>query len=118
MAVDYRKIGFDSRFNYLKRNKYGSKSVNMTNTNTWYYISIPINIDYDAMVHVGANLTSTTAMWANNYVYPEMNGYSPSVPPQLEYYWTKNSIEIAIYSGNNTGTRTVWYAVYYDYGSV
>lgn len=113
-----RNISFDTRRNYMKRAIYGSTTINMLATNTWYSTSVPMNEHISTAV-VGANLTSTTSIWSNNYVHENMANPVYTSPPQLDYYWTDNTLYIRIYSGSGakaqTGLRRVWYVTYYDY---
>ena len=119
MAIDYSKIGFSSSFNYLKRIKQGSHTLNCSAAETWYSYTVPLSLSFIPMVSVGANINSDTTVWSNQYVSESPQYSSFNISPQVDYYWDKDNLTIRIFTGSgsntSTGLRTIHWVVYGDY---
>lgn len=123
--VDLSKIAFDSRLNYMKRSEFtGSIGLTLGSAGATTTHTVTHNLGYVPFFVVGANLNDTSTIWSNNRVHEltQTSLTGNDVPVQLQYWITTTTLTIGIVNGDGSlaqvGTRTVFWAIYLDYGNV
>lgn len=120
------KIGFDSRLNYMKRGLesdglVGSIPLTLPADDETVSYSVNHNLGYIPFFIVGANTQNTSTIWSNNPVWPYTSSVSVGSdrPVQMWHRCNTNRLEINLVNGNGSGEesgdRTVWWAIYLDY---
>jgi hypothetical protein len=127
-VIDYSSIGvsdkiaFDSRFNYMKRGLeskglVGSIPLTLPSAGDTVTHTIEHNLGYIPFFIVGGNTEDTSIIWSNNPVWSNTSSisFSSSGPVQLWHRCNTSRLEINLVNGAETGSRTVWWAIYLDY---
>lgn len=124
MSVDETKLMFWSGANYLKRSEFSSSaSLALGGLGTYATTTITHNLGYIPFFSVYADLTNDGTIWSNDIVNvfteSSISGVTTTYPT-LIYYCTTTTLTIKILNNTSplaTGSRTVYWTIYLDYGS-
>jgi hypothetical protein len=125
MTVDLTKLSFISTLNYLKRDSalVGSDTITLGSSGSVSTKVVTHNLGYIPFFQVGADIVNDGMIWSNDivnlYTQTSLSGTS-TVYPTLMYWVTTTDLTIAFYNNTSplqTGTRTVYWAIYLDYDS-
>lgn len=119
-------LSFLDSINYLKRdpNLSGSGAVTLGGAGTTASRTITHSLGYIPFVTVGADIKADGTVWANDivnqYTQTSLSGTNPPFPT-LNYYVTTTTLVISLINNTSpasSGSRTVYWAIYLDYGAV
>ena len=123
--TDLTKLSFDSRLNYLKRSEFvGSTNLTLPGAGLYVSHSVTHALGYVPFFIVGAELQDGDIVWSNDYVHELTQSSSAALDPPVTFnYWcTSSTLTIELKngegSGEQSGDRTVYWAIYLDYGGV
>lgn len=118
--MNLEELGFYSGVNYLKRDDElsGSQTVSMTGTEE-QTITVNHNLGYIPFVTVGANINDGSTIWSSNST-PLLSGQVGVERPTFTWWVDENTLTIYLTNNqidtNISGDRTVYWAIYLDYG--
>jgi hypothetical protein len=123
MTVDLTKLGFDSRLNYMKRSSIsGSVTLTLAGAGSSVTTSIAHNLGYIPYFDVFVDFENDGVIWNTDKVHKFTDAASGggSTMPVLRTWITTTTLEIDLINSTSptaTGTRTVYYVIYLDYGA-
>lgn len=119
---DLTKLSFYSEMNYMKRGFSGSQEITLpAGSGAVLSTDIEHNLGYIPFFIVGAHLNDDTTIWSSNRVHQGTKSSAfGDTPVQLNYWCTDTTLTIYITNGTGveeqSGTRTLYWAIYLDYG--
>lgn len=124
--MDISKSAFNTGANYLARsNSYtGSVTITLPGSGLTKSAVIPHNLGYIPFFEVGADVDNDGIIWHGNkinlYTETSLGGVSSS-SPTLKAWSTTTDLTILLDNTTTpvaTGSRTLYYTIYLDYGNV
>jgi hypothetical protein len=126
MPIDNTKIAFSSEQNYLKRSPdlEGNTLLTLPSVGNSVTHTVTHDLGYIPFFHLGIDTNNDGIVWANDIVseYSEtsLTGIESLIPdPELFYWVTTTTLTIGLINHpGDAGTRSIYWAIYLDYGDV
>lgn len=126
MSVDQTKLVFLSSVNYMKRDaSVGSATLTLGGSGVTVSKVVPHNLGYIPFYEVHSEIDNAGIVWNNTKVYSvtdTSNSGAGSPPdPDLSSWIDASNLTIALSNNSSplaSGTRTVYWLIYRDYGNV
>lgn len=125
MNVDLSKLAFYSGANYMKRSEEFTGSTAMTLPGSGLAVTHTVthNLGYIPYFDVFADLDNDGIIWAGEKIdqNTDSSAFGATLgTPALDYWCTATTLTIRLLNNTSplaTGTRTVYWVIYLDYGS-
>lgn len=124
--ADLSRLNFDTNVNYMKRSSLSGQiiiilgSVGSTTTYT-----IAHNLGYIPIIHVSYDASNNGIIWsgdkANLYNNSSLSGSSSPADPTLTYWVDTTTLTINLINDTSptaSGSRTIYWIIYLDYGNI
>ena len=126
MTVDITKIGFYTGANYMKRSTTysGSTTVTLQSHGSTVSHTVTHNLGYVPVFSIFIDVDNDGTIWSgeklDQYTDTSLSGVEPATP-YVDSWSTTTALTISIDNSTTptaTGTRTVYWVIYVDYGDV
>lgn len=126
MTIDLSKLAFLSTVNYMKRSppNTGSTPLALPGSGLTTSYSVTHNFGYIPYFDVFVDIDNDGVIWAgekvDRYTDSSNTGVSPAAP-SVDYWSTTTVLTISINNSTSpvaTGSRTIYWVTYLDYGNL
>lgn len=123
--ADLSKLNFDSEVNYMKRSSIsGSTPITLGSDGTETSYTVHHGLGYIPIIHVSYDASGNGIIWSGDKVnlYTDSSaGGLFAADPQLLYWVDTQDLTIEVVNNTDpvaTGTRTIYWIIYLDYGNM